>query len=184
MIVVYGAGSSGKSKIAEDIACMLSNNEKRLYYWATMEKESTEAKCRIKNHRQMRANKGFITIEEEESILAYLKELDGQVVLLECMSNLLANKIYKAKGASIMTASDQNKIIKEVLGEILVLNKSTELVIVTNNVFGNYYSNDAWCDTYMKVLGHINQLLAKEANTFIEVTSGIPVFLKGENYWQ
>lgn len=97
--IVYGGSASGKSSYAESIAMSLQGDGRLLYIatmypykWNTTEIDP-ETMQRIERHRAMRADKGFDTVEcyrHVEHIMAKRQD----VLLLECMSNLLANEMY------------------------------------------------------------------------------------------
>ncbi len=97
--IVYGGSASGKSSYAEGLAVSMREGGRLLYIatmypykWNTTEIDS-ETMQRIKRHRAMRADKGFDTVEcyrHVEHIMAKRQD----VLLLECMSNLLANEMY------------------------------------------------------------------------------------------
>ena len=97
--MVYGGSASGKSSYAESIAMSLQGDGRLLYIatmypykWGKAELDP-ETMQRIERHRAMRADKGFDTVEcyrHVEHIMAKRQD----VLLLECMSNLLANEMY------------------------------------------------------------------------------------------
>lgn len=97
--IVYGGSASGKSSYAESFAMSLQGDGRLLYIatmypykWNTTEIDP-ETMQRIERHRAMRADKGFDTVEcyrHVEHIMAKRQD----VLLLECMSNLLANEMY------------------------------------------------------------------------------------------
>ena len=97
--IVYGGSASGKSSYAESLAMSLQGDGRLLYIatmypykWNTTEIDP-ETMQRIERHRAMRADKGFDTVEcyrHVEHIVAKRQD----VLLLECMSNLLANEMY------------------------------------------------------------------------------------------
>ena len=97
--IVYGGSASGKSSYAESFALSLQGDGRLLYIatmypykWNTTEIDP-ETMQRIERHRAMRADKGFDTVEcyrHVEHIMAKRQD----VLLLECMSNLLANEMY------------------------------------------------------------------------------------------
>ena len=96
MISVIGTPDSGKSKKAEDIICRLAGDERK-YYIATMIPYGDDGEKRVKKHRDMRAGKGFITIEQPMDVHLALDEIpnpEGANVLLECMANLAANEMF------------------------------------------------------------------------------------------
>ena len=97
--IVYGGSASGKSSYAEGLAVSMREGGRLLYIatmypykWNTTEIDP-ETMQRIERHRAMRADKGFDTVEcyrHVEHIMAKRQD----VLLLECMSNLLANEMY------------------------------------------------------------------------------------------
>lgn len=187
MIVIYGASSSGKSQVAEDMAVKLSKqNNKELIYLATMENRSAAAAKRIEHHRRLREGKGFTLIEEMYDPSSKLDELNGKVVLLECVSNLLANVMFEESDTvSLITgeascnvdqhiSSIADKVFKRIISMCQTVEKDgTSVVIVTNNIFAAGKNTDIICDAYMRALGLINIRLAAASEQFIEVTAGL-----------
>lgn len=180
MIVIYGTASSGKSGIAEKIALDKAEElKKNLIYLATMETESLAAKERIKRHRALRKGKGFETIEEMYDPSIYKEQVSDKVVLLECMSNLCSNILYRKMGDVPAKDADINQLSEEICSKINELSTyCKELIIVTNNLFEDGITYDAWTDGYLMLLGNVNRSLAGISDVFIEVINGIPVTLK------
>ena len=199
--IVYGGSASGKSSYAESFAMSLQG-EGRLLYIATMypykwntTEIDPETMQRIERHRAMRADKGFDTVEcyrHVEHIVAKRQD----VLLLECMSNLLANEMYLEQdsddGGLAETMSEVEKAgvgMSETLSPVskkivqALVNLSTrvqDVVIVTNDVFsdGGSLTYDESTREYVKNLAEINCALAREAATVSEVVCGIPVIVK------
>ena len=199
--IVYGGSASGKSSYAESFAMSLQG-EGRLLYIATMypykwntTEIDPETMQRIARHRAMRADKGFDTVEcyrHVEHIVAKRQD----VLLLECMSNLLANEMYlepdSDDGGLAETMSEVEKAgvgMSETLSPVskkivqALVNLSTrvqDVVIVTNDVFsdGGSLTYDESTREYVKNLAEINCALAREAATVTEVVCGIPVIVK------
>ena len=186
--IVYGGSASGKSSYAESFAMSLQG-EGRLLYIATMypykwntTEIDPETMQRIERHRAMRADKGFDTVEcywHVEHIVAKRQD----VLLLECMSNLLANEMYLEPDSN--AGSDMAETMSPVSNKIVqaLIDLSTrvqELVIVTNDVFsdGGSLTYDESTREYVKNLAEINCALAREAATVTEVVCGIPVIGK------
>ena len=96
MTLVMGGAASGKSEFAEGL--ILQNGILPRYYIATMQPFDKECCLRIEKHRKMRAQKQFETIECYTG-LADLHLPQKGAVLLECMSNLVANELYSPEGA-------------------------------------------------------------------------------------
>ena len=186
--MVYGGSASGKSSYAESFAMSLQG-EGRLLYIATMypykwntTEIDPETMQRIERHRAMRADKGFDTVEcyrHVEHIVAKRQD----VLLLECMSNLLANEMYLEQDSD--DGSDMAETMSPVSNKIVqaLIDLSTrvqELVIVTNDVFsdGGSLTYDESTREYVKNLAEINCALAREAATVTEIVCGIPVIVK------
>ena len=70
------------------------------YYSANMEPFGNETLKKIARHREMRKDKGFDTLERYVDLKGTAEMLtDRPAVLLECMSNLTANEIYRPDGS-------------------------------------------------------------------------------------
>ena len=186
--IVYGGSASGKSSYAESFAMSLQG-EGRLLYIATMypykwntTEIDPETMQRIERHRAMRADKGFDTVEcyrHVEHIVAKRQD----VLLLECMSNLLANEMYLEPDSNAGTdmAETMSPVSNKIVQALIDLStRVQELVIVTNDVFsdGGSLTYDESTREYVKNLAEINCALAREAATVTEVVCGIPVIVK------
>ena len=97
-ILVTGGSGSGKSEYAENRAVELWGREGRLIYLATMYPFDQESHRRIARHRALREGKHFTTLEQYTGLKNISVPL-GSTVLLECMSNLAANEMYREDGA-------------------------------------------------------------------------------------
>ena len=183
MIIVYGTTASGKSERAEEIALKYAKQYGlRLVYLATMENKSEAAQKRIKWHEEKRRGKGFYLAEEMyepskiEEKLPF--KLENSVVLLECLSNLVANVMFDNNGhgwvtGDILMEETQMELAGKVADSIFTLgSKCRELVVVTNNVFTEGKYEDFYCDAYMKCLGMVNIILTQKADEFYEITCG------------
>ena len=95
------------------------------------------------------------------------------VVLLECMSNLVANELYSPDGAGDQCEESVRRGIRHLRGQC------KELVIVSNEVFSGGSSYEGDTKRYLQVLARVNRLLAQEADRVYEVVCGIPVCHKG-----
>ena len=166
MILVTGGSGSGKSAFAED--CVLALGEKKRMYIATMFPFDEESKKRVARHRNMRKGKGFETVE----CYAGLKNVridKNSTVLLECMSNLVANEMYDPSGAG-------ENAEESILAGIHKLQKvSDDLVVVTNEVFSDSMTDNPEMEEYLKLLGKLNLRMGERADLVTEVVYGIPV---------
>ena len=168
MVLVTGGSKSGKSRIAETI---VTSSEQPRFYLATMMPFGEEAQAAIERHRAMRAGKGFVTVEKYTDI-AQTELPHNSAVLLECIGNLCANEMFSA-----CAPNPAEKIID---GIAALAQKTSLLVIVTNQVGedGGLYPTETM--HYIKLLGQINRALARQSDCVIEAVCGIPLVLKGE----
>lgn len=164
--LIIGGAASGKSALAERLASALP---KPRIYLATMQASDPESLRRVERHRLLRAGKGFQTAECP-LCLQDAAVPDGVSVLLEDVSNLLANEMFSPEGGGAERA----------LGGVdSVLRRCADLVAVTNEVFsgGTDYAGDTL--EYLAQLAWLNRVLAARADTVIEVVCGLPNVLKG-----
>lgn len=167
LVLITGGSGSGKSEFAERTAAEFGG--KKLYI-ATMQPYDEECEKRIERHRKMRAGKGFETVECYGSLADVKKKAD--TMLLECVSNLAANVMYRPDGI------DKDAVNKIIRGINHLLDYSTNLVIVTNEISSDGVEYDADTEQYMKNLGIINCKIAKMADAVYEVVYGTAIRLK------
>lgn len=168
--LIYGGSGSGKSGFAEDFVCKTTFANR--YYLATMSSQDTESINRIARHRKLRNGKNFITLEYPVNIANAISDIAlDAIVLLECMSNLVANEMFSSK-----TPMSWEECANKILTDIKSLeDKVGHLVIVTNNIFEDGNTYDEWTKEYMRSLGMINRSLAKRATECYEVVVGIGI---------
>ncbi len=170
LVLITGGSGSGKSAYAEER--VLGFGKARRIYIATMFPFDEESLKRIERHRAMRRDKGFDTVECYTDLRS--SEIpEDSVVLLECMSNLVANEMFQDKGAK------ENTVDAVLQGVKTLLSKARQVVIVTNEIFSDAVSYEEETKEYQKNLGKINQALAVLADEVVEVVYGIPVYGKG-----
>lgn len=185
MELITGGSGSGKSAWAESRVCQLRRKEEKtrscrvpLYYIATMFPGGKETEKKINNHRQMRAGKGFTTLEWYLDFKGQVRrqapdDLREACVLVECMSNLTANEMYMDGGAG-------ERAVEQITEGIRLLKETCRhLVIVTNEVFSESGTDSGEMRKYKENLGRINRMLAEKADRVTEVVWGIPCTVKG-----
>lgn len=165
--LIIGGSGSGKSEFAENLAM---NFGAKKYYIATMSINDLESEKKVQRHRYMRLYKKFQTIEAQRK-LAFVN-IEGGTVLLECMSNLVANEIFGENGG---TENAYEAIIK---GINILSKKSENFIVVSNQVFCDGIIYDEETVKYIALLGKINDYLTRLADEVIEVVYGIPIYHK------
>lgn len=97
---------------------------------------------------------------------------EDSIVLLECMSNLVANEVFEPDGA-------REKTVEAVVEGVRALKQRAKaLFLVTNEVFSDGILYDAETKRYLSYLGDINVKVAAMADRVTEVVYGIPVEVK------
>ena len=168
--MIIGGSASGKSALAERWAASLPLPR---IYLAAMQVLDEESRARVERHRAMRAGKGFETIEAPTAL--WNTDLPaGATVLLEDLSNLLANEIFSPEGGGSEAA---------LRGVQSLLTRCGNLILVTNEVFsgGTDYAGET--EDYLAELAWLNRTLAAEAGAVVEVVCGLPNVLKGALPW-
>ena len=165
MILVTGGSGSGKSAFAED--CVVSFGKTDRIYIATMYPFDEESRKRVQRHRKMRQGKGFETVDK-------IRLPENCTVLLECMSNLVANEMFQEEGAH------ENTVEAVLKGVRHIREQAGNLVIVTNEIFSEAADYQGETGLYQEYLGQINQKIAEIADQVVEVVYGIPVYHKNK----
>lgn len=173
LTLVTGGSGSGKSEFAENLVLSYGDNSNPRYYIATMIPFDEECKRKIKRHQKMREQKQFQTIECFTDLQKVVVDSDS-IVLLECMSNLVANEIYQEDGAKENTISAILEGVRE------LVKQAKHVIVVSNEVCSDGIVYDEETTKYMKYLAQINTEIGKIANQVIEVVYTIPIYQKGE----
>lgn len=154
--LILGCNNSGKSSYAESIISSL-NGTKR-YYIATMIPYGEEGKNRVLKHLKMRADLNMKTIETP--YFNHLDEIeDGSDVLLEDISNLVANRFFDEELSSCDT----------IVEEICKLNNrvSNLIVVSISGIVAKGYDSDTI--NYINKLNEINSELEHLADKTIRM---------------
>jgi adenosylcobinamide kinase/adenosylcobinamide-phosphate guanylyltransferase len=137
---------------------------------------ATGTVCDSIEKKQASAERGCATGTDCDSLEKKQASAEQQscqtVVLLECMSNLVANEIFEPDGAG-------EAVVEAVCDGIRKLRSQTDhLIVVTNEVFSDGITYDGQTMHYLARLGEVNRRLAEMADEVTEVVYGIPVKIK------
>lgn len=173
LYVVTGGSGSGKSEYAENLAVSLSGG-RDLYYVATMQPYGEEGRERIRRHHALRAGKGFKTMECYTDIGQIPDRIGEEMcqaatVLLEDISNLLANEMFGETGQPDRLLS----------GMYCISRQCKHLIVVTNEVFSDGVCYESGTERYKETLAKINRSLVAWADEAVEIVYTIPMSIKG-----
>ena len=146
---------------------------KRYYVASLMPLDEGSRKC-IARHQNMRAQKGFITLERYTDLAGLYLPARG-TALLECLGNLVANELFAPGGAGADDAADAIVSGIAALGQ-----QCDDLIVVSNDVFADNCEYDDDLLRYLHTLAYLNRACARCFDRVVEVVCGIPLMLKGE----
>ena len=164
IILISGPNSSGKGAFAEQLVQRLQG---RRFYIATMVPQTEENFLRIEKHRRQRTGLDFTTLELPYRVSEAPVE-EGSVVLLEDVSNLLANAVFS-----------RGENAEEVYRDLLGLSKrcgTLIMVTISGMESANYQGETA---AYVEALNRLNERLFQTSSTAVVLQKGVPVYRKG-----
>ena len=171
LLFVFGGSGSGKSEYAEKR--ILEAGEMPRYYVATMEPFGEEGKKRIERHRKLRSGKGFVTVECATH-LEGLRLPEKGAVLLEDLSNLLANEIWSENGRGW-----SQDLAEDICRSIERLADGQQLtVVVGNDIHRDGEPQTPEMEQYASLLAECQTRLAVLADEVVEVVCGIAIILR------
>lgn len=172
LILVSGGSASGKSEYAEEL--VVSSGLKDRVYLATMQVWDEESVRRVARHREMRAGKGFRTVERPTG-LAELDLPQGCAVLLEDLPNLTANEFFGPEGR-------EGTFERVLAGVEHAAGQAGLLVVVGNELWSDGVVYDPETTAYLDVLARLGRAIAARADRVYEVVCGIPIAWKEEEH--
>ena len=171
LLFVLGGRRTGKSDYAEKR--ILEAGKMPRYYVATMEPFGEEGKKRIERHKKLRSGKGFTTVE----CATHLEQLHlpGKgAVLLEDLSNLLANEIWPEDGRGW-----SQDLAEDICRTMKGLSDAQRLfVVVGNDIHRDGEAQTPEMEQYASLLAECQTRLAALSDEVVEVVCGIPVIVK------
>ncbi len=169
IIFILGGARSGKSSFAESLAKESSDN---VAYVATYVPCTTddEMKERINHHQKSRPN-FWKTYEEGYNIAPLLKNIDSEVIVIDCMTIYTSN---------LLLADKTEEEIKANIAQIIFSLKDVEYkaIIVANEVGLGVVPESPLGRKFRDIAGRVNQAIAKEADSVYFIATGIPLKIK------
>jgi adenosylcobinamide kinase/adenosylcobinamide-phosphate guanylyltransferase len=179
LILILGGARSGKSAFAEKIAAKLGT---KVTYIATAQAIDEEMTQRIKLHQDRRPAE-WVTLEETHWVAQRLREINTDVVLVDCLTILVSNLLLDVNFPLPDTNESSEEKERAILEEVKILaasarNCPAKVVIVSNEVGQGLVPTYPLGRIYRDVAGWANQIIAQEADEVYLVIAGIPVELK------
>jgi adenosylcobinamide kinase/adenosylcobinamide-phosphate guanylyltransferase len=168
-IFILGGARSGKSSYAMNLA---KSTGKRIVFIATCIPGDSEMKHRIKLHKKSRPRTWWV-MEEGIHIDSALRKAKAScdAILIDCMGLFISN---------LMAVESSDKKIEEKVRRVIeqIKRRSTDVIVVSNEVGMGIVPDNPQARRFRDLLGRVNQMIAKEADTVIIMHAGIPVVMK------
>lgn len=163
---ITGGARSGKSNFAQQMAESASANP---VYLATARVWDDDFRKRIERHQNDRGSQ-WVTIEKEKQLSTC--EVDGQTVLLDCITLWLTNIFFDNQ-------FDVDRSLEEAKNEWdCFVQKEMNLIVVSNELGMGVHPVEESARKFADLQGWLNQYIAQQANQVFLMISGIPVKIK------
>ncbi len=179
-ILITGGARSGKSHLAQELAC---SSGKTVLFVATATAGDEEMRQRIENHRHSRPP-SWNTLEVTAHVGQSIRRGIGpaQVVIVDCITLLVGN-VFSRYLDQTGEHFDAALVEKEVISEIAELTECLQqvdarFIIVTNEVGLGLVPIDKVGRLYRDLLGQANQRLAEQADEVYLMVAGLPLRIK------
>ena len=168
IIMITGGQRSGKSEEAERLALSLSE---RPVYLATAQVLDEEMRHRVILHQQRRGPQ-WTNIEEPLHLSQH--DLNGRVVLIDCLTLWLTNMFFDET-----YDGDVERVLQAAKEEFdRLAGQDATLIVVTNEIGLGGTSENALQRRFTDLQGWMNQYVAKQADEVVLMVSGIPLKVK------
>lgn len=164
---VTGGQRSGKSRFAQELALAKSGAP---VYLATARIWDDDFKERIQRHQNDRGD-NWTTLEIPVEINQ--AEVEGKVVVLDCITLWLTNLFFDNQELSIDTILD---LAKDKLTRFFTQN--CELIIISNEIGMGGHAANALARKFADLQGWVNQFIATTADEVTMMVSGLPLKIK------
>ncbi len=185
IIFVVGGSSSGKSRLAEQIAIEKAAITKLpVCYIATGMVYDEEFARRIEKHR-LRRPADWETIEESCDIHRIFNERSEQsgIYLVDGIGTWITNLMYRQSEDPFLWTAENEQLISAYIRELShSLARARGIVILVGDETGMGLVPASYeARVFRDLNGKVNQQLAEKAATVCLVTCGIPLMIKNES---
>lgn len=173
---ITGGVRSGKSEFAEQLA---TSYGRPVLYVAFGVNTDIEMQNRIEKHQQRRPSDWGVVEEPYELASSSDTYRDYEVILVDCFSTWLTNRIMSIPEAELRQEKHRQDIINEMSAWLGCLKQMDKQVIVVSSEVGlGGVAMSPLGRFFHDTLGKCNQLIAGEADEAYAVLSGLPLRLK------
>ena len=165
--LITGGQRSGKSQYAEQLALSISDHP---VYMATAHIWDEEFKERVRKHQERRGPQ-WTNIEEE--MLLSRHDVNGRVVVIDCVTLWLTNFFFKTEDVEQSLANAKKEFD-------LFTYQDAVFIFVTNEIGCGGVSENEIQRRFTDLEGWMNQYIASKADEVILMLSGIPVKVKSD----
>ncbi|MGM0377309.1 MAG: bifunctional adenosylcobinamide kinase/adenosylcobinamide-phosphate guanylyltransferase [Bacteroidota bacterium] len=164
---VTGGQRSGKSSFAQKRALDLSGNP---VYLATSRIWDDDFRKRVERHQNDRGPQ-WRTLEVPVNISQ--ADVEGEVVVLDCVTLWLTNIFFDNKDLSV------DEVLDKARDEFAkLLQKNTTLIVISNEIGLGGHAGNETARKFTDLQGWMNQYIAAKADEATLMVSGLPVRLK------
>ena len=179
---IIGAARSGKSAYAVELATKLGAPT---LFVATAEAIDPEMRARIRRHRASRP-RGWGTLEAPLEFAGRIaSEADpGSTVIIDCLTVWLGNLLEQhVRDANAPKESESEGARRQALEELELVcrlpgARQLRLIVISNEVGAGLVPPYPLGRIYRDLLGEINQVVARCADTVLLLVAGLPLELK------
>ena len=173
---ISGGCKNGKSYYAQQVARDTAREKGLpLYYLATMIPTDEEDRARIRRHLAERDGWGFETVEQGTDICSCIEgtTVEGNpvnpsgVFLLDSVTALLQNEMFKADGTVDLGAADK---LEQELTKFA--KKTGNTVFVSDYIYSDAFIYEDFTEEYRRGLAQLDKALAKICDQVVEVAYG------------
>lgn len=180
LIFISGGVRSGKSSFAEKMASEIAGSENNLHYIATSKPYDDEMIARIRKHQSDRSM-GLQQWRtwEKSTMLDQLagRFTDKDVVLIDCLTTLLANELFT--NGCWLKEHAVIQLIQRLQSTFKVFQQNTKAtLIVSNEIFNGGIPEDSGSTLYLQQLGKLHQFLTGISDQVYLLECGLARLMK------
>lgn len=168
--LILGGVRSGKSRLAERLACV---SNLPVTYVATATAGDAEMTARIAAHREQRSRQWRL-VEEPIRLAAALQAhaAAGRCLLVDCLTLWLTNLLIANDEALFERERDALlQTLPSLPGQLILVSNETNMGIIPLGELSRRYSDEA---------GRLHQALAQICDRVVLTVAGLPHILKGD----